>query len=319
MGIPFQQQHAVMLLKYSGISFISGAVNHGFFSGERSLWTAATGVLLFVLGLWLETRGQSEAQRGESLEGTLAWGTLLSVGLGFFTGGLQHFPDSPSRSAWVVPLGFALSAAALLVQQHGRATRAMATYVATAGTVVLAASAGMGYWLAQGATQELAHGHAHEAPAGDRPTAQVVTRTIEIAMTDAMRFQPGAIQVQAGETVRIVARNEGRLPHELVIGTEGELQQHAAAMRDNGGGHAHAGGAALTVAPGTTGDIVVTYPKPAALQIACLVPGHLEAGMRGTFNVVAQLDAPIAPAAAPGLTTPPPAGHDHGAHQHRGS
>jgi len=39
-----------MLLKYSGISFISGAVNHGFFSGERSLWTAGVGMLLFVMG-----------------------------------------------------------------------------------------------------------------------------------------------------------------------------------------------------------------------------------------------------------------------------
>ena len=45
-----------MLLKYSGISFISGAVNHGFFSGERSLWTALVGMVLFVLGAWLEHR-----------------------------------------------------------------------------------------------------------------------------------------------------------------------------------------------------------------------------------------------------------------------
>ena len=41
-------------------------------------------------------------------------GTLLSIGLGFFTGGLQHFPDSPARSAWVVPLGFAISILALM-------------------------------------------------------------------------------------------------------------------------------------------------------------------------------------------------------------
>jgi hypothetical protein len=37
MTASFQIQHSAMLLKYSGISFISGAVNHGFFSGERSL------------------------------------------------------------------------------------------------------------------------------------------------------------------------------------------------------------------------------------------------------------------------------------------
>jgi hypothetical protein len=30
MTASFQIQHSAMLLKYSGISFISGAVNHGF-------------------------------------------------------------------------------------------------------------------------------------------------------------------------------------------------------------------------------------------------------------------------------------------------
>ena len=56
MTSSFQNHHGAMLLKYSGISFISGAVNHGFFSGTRSLWTAAVGIVLFVLGAWLEHR-----------------------------------------------------------------------------------------------------------------------------------------------------------------------------------------------------------------------------------------------------------------------
>ena len=86
-----------MLLKYSGISFISGAVNHGFFSGSRSIWTAAIGIVLFVLGAWLEHRltdSDSEEPRS-GLAHTLIWGSLLSIGLGFFTGGLQHFLTHP--------------------------------------------------------------------------------------------------------------------------------------------------------------------------------------------------------------------------------
>ena len=104
-----------MLLRYSGISFISGAVNHGFFSGQRSLWTAAIGMVLFVIGAVLEHRmaGNNADQPQTSLLRTLAWGSLLSIGLGFFTGGLQHFPDSPARSSWVVPLGFFVSVLAL--------------------------------------------------------------------------------------------------------------------------------------------------------------------------------------------------------------
>ena len=56
MQVSFERHHGAMLLKYSGISFISGAVNHGFFSGERSLWTAAVGVALFLLGAFLALR-----------------------------------------------------------------------------------------------------------------------------------------------------------------------------------------------------------------------------------------------------------------------
>jgi hypothetical protein len=40
---------------------------------------------------------------------------------------------------------------------------------------------------------------------------------------------------------------------------------------------------------------VVTFAQPGTLDIACLVPGHFEAGMRGSVNVGTQ---PV-PGAAP--------------------
>ena len=102
MTSSFQHQHGVMLLKYAGISFISGAVSHGVFSGTRSVLTAATGMLLFVLGAWLDHRQASRTPGTApvSLLRTLFWGALLSVGVGCFTGGLQHFPDSPNQPAF---------------------------------------------------------------------------------------------------------------------------------------------------------------------------------------------------------------------------
>jgi hypothetical protein len=33
----------------------------------------------------------------------------LAIGIGAVTGGLQHFPDSPERSLWILPVGFAFS------------------------------------------------------------------------------------------------------------------------------------------------------------------------------------------------------------------
>ena len=46
----FQTQHLATLAKYAGISFIAGAVNHGMFSEQRSLLTAA------IVGFHLSTR-----------------------------------------------------------------------------------------------------------------------------------------------------------------------------------------------------------------------------------------------------------------------
>ena len=43
----------------------------------------------------------------------MAIGIFASIGLGFFTGGLLHFPDSPVRISWVVPVGFGMSLIAM--------------------------------------------------------------------------------------------------------------------------------------------------------------------------------------------------------------
>lgn len=307
MQLSIQRQHATMLLKYSGISFISGAVNHGFFSGERSLWTAAAGIVLFVGGAWLEHRLAGD-RTGGPVWRTLLWGTLLSIGLGFFTGGLQHFPDSPARSAWVVPAGFVLSAVALVAQAGIRLTpRLAASTLATAVAVALASAAGW-QWLERQPASVEAHGHDHGSP--DALVAQVVDRTVEVRMLDQMRFEPQDLRVAAGETVRLAVRNEGRLLHELVIGSEQAIREHARSMRsDATHPHGRSGAAAIQLPGGGSGELVVTIRESGTLQFACLVPGHYEAGMRGTLTAAA---APPSqdPAAAP------PAASAHGKHRH---
>ena len=140
-------QHAMLLLKYTGIAFISGAVNHGFFSGQRSFWTAAVGVVLFVCGALIEHRQTLRLGGREGFSGTLLWGAVLSIGLGFFTGGLQHFQDAPTRSAWVVPTGFLISAVGLLGQVQGVAKRSAIVYAVTASLAVTALSAAAWQWL----------------------------------------------------------------------------------------------------------------------------------------------------------------------------
>src|SRR5687767_12712113 len=51
-------------------------------------------------------------------------------------------------------------------------------------------------------------------------------RTVEIHMSDNMRFTPDRIEVREGETVRFVVRNAGKVLHEMVIGTPAELKAH---------------------------------------------------------------------------------------------
>jgi uncharacterized cupredoxin-like copper-binding protein len=109
-------------------------------------------------------------------------------------------------------------------------------------------------------------------------------RTITIQMGDDMRFKPDVIDVREGETVRLAIRNRGKLLHELVIGTQQELDEHAALMvkfpdmQHDEPYMAH-------VDPGKRGEIVWTFNRPGEFKFACLIAGHYQAGMVGTVRV----------------------------------
>ncbi|MEY2804771.1 MAG: hypothetical protein RL657_2107 [Pseudomonadota bacterium] len=318
MSIHFEKHHAAMLLKYSGISFISGAVNHGFFSGERSLWTAAIGIVLFVAGAVMAHSLEDGSQDDRSsLARTLLLGALLSIGLGFFTGGLQHFPDSPARSAWVVPLGFAISIPALAWSSSFAWRTPSTVYAVLVGGMVALGSYGAWQWLER--NPEYLGTHAH-GPEGHGPedepvmTALKVDRTIQIRMNDGMHFVPDVIQVRAGETLRLQVFNDGKVPHELVLGTDGDIAEHAQEMQKGGGhgahGHGHGPGAAIELGPGEQGELVVRFNQATTLQMACLIPGHYQAGMKGKVQFVDST-----PSTTGGMKRSAPA-HDHSTHKH---
>lgn len=139
-----------------------------------------------------------------------------------------------------------------------------------------------------------AHGdHAASAPAivkkeqkpwgivGERRTAR---RSVDIAMSDDMRFTPSRIEVRQGETLRLVIRNRGAMLHELVIGTSQELEAHAALMQKFPGME-HDEPYMAHVQPGQTGEIVWTFNRAGEFDFACLIAGHFQAGMRGKFIV----------------------------------
>ncbi|HRH87937.1 MAG TPA: cupredoxin family protein [Rubrivivax sp.] len=143
------------------------------------------------------------------------------------------------------------------------------------------------------AGRALAHGDAahpagpakkEQKPWGIAGDAQQARRSIVVAMSDDMRFKPDRIAVRRGETLRFVARNDGQVMHEFVIGTPAENARHAELMvRFPGMEHdepymAH-------VPPGKTGQIVWKFNRAGSFQFACLIAGHYSAGMVGTIEV----------------------------------
>lgn len=125
----------------------------------------------------------------------------------------------------------------------------------------------------------------HGGAAGRPGDPAKVGRTIDVTMDDTPRFNPDRIDVKAGETVRFFVKNTGKTPHEMVLGSMAELKAHAAMMRSMPTMQ-HSNPGMLRLESGKIGAIVWQFDKPGAVDFACLVPGHMEAGMVG--KIVAQ-------------------------------
>ncbi len=149
--------------------------------------------------------------------------------------------------------------------------------------------------LAVGSSVAVAHGEAAHAGKkqmavkeqkawGIAGAANAVKRTIDVGMSDDMRFTPARIDVKRGETIRFVLRNNGKLMHEFVIGTKKELDEHAALMVKFPNME-HDEPYMAHVAPGQTGEIVWNFNRAGAFDFACLIAGHYQAGMTGKIEV----------------------------------
>lgn len=155
-----------------------------------------------------------------------------------------------------------------------------------AGSMVFALAAVAPVW---------AHGNqSHAKPAGPlkleqkdwgiaAPPAKAM-RTIEVRMTDNMRFTPDRIDVKLGETVRLVVINSGQVMHEFVLGTKQELDEHAELMKKFPNME-HDEPYMAHVEPGKRGEIIWHFNRAGEFDFACLLPGHYQAGMVGKIKV----------------------------------
>ncbi|MDQ2102785.1 cupredoxin domain-containing protein [Azospirillum isscasi] len=155
-------------------------------------------------------------------------------------------------------------------------------------------------------------GHKHDTAAiGEPAKATAKTRTIQITMGDNY-YEPNAVQVKAGETVRFLITNKGEFLHEFNIGTaamHAAHQKEMATMMEHGmltptginkgmAGMDHSRmpgmeGVSMKhddpnsalIEPGKIKDLTWKFTKNTTLEFACNIPGHYESGMVGKVDV----------------------------------
>ena len=128
------------------------------------------------------------------------------------------------------------------------------------------------------------HGKNAAGEAGQGAAATVHALTIVEHENGTMAFSPDTLRVKRGETVRFDVTNSGKLPHEFRLDSIAGNAAHEAMMREMPD-MKHEEGDSIALAPGATGHLDWTFTHAGTFQYACLIPGHLEAGMHGTITV----------------------------------
>jgi len=129
-----------------------------------------------------------------------------------------------------------------------------------------------------------------EANAADEvPAAAEGVEVIEVEMIE-FGYVPETIEIEAGVPVILRFVNNGKLPHEAMIG-DAHMQEEFASAGDHDDGQAesddHDDVMATLVGPGETEDLEVVIDEPGEWFMACHLLGHYEQGQIATINVSA--------------------------------
>jgi nitrite reductase (NO-forming) len=100
--------------------------------------------------------------------------------------------------------------------------------------------------------------------AGAASSAATLPTTIALTASE-FKFSPTSIQVPVGQKITFSLNNTGVVEHDVTVpGT----------------------GFSLLAKAGQTATAEFTFPKAGAFDFLCSIPGHKDAGMKGTFSVV---------------------------------
>jgi uncharacterized cupredoxin-like copper-binding protein len=126
-----------------------------------------------------------------------------------------------------------------------------------------------------------------EATSGTEPRLEWV-----VTGTDELTFEPDLLAVPAGDAVEIILQSEPAVEHDLVVE---EVAGAGSAFSQDEHDHDHddddaVASSDLHVVHALAGEqarSLFTIDQPGVYEIYCSIPGHREAGMVGTLEVVA--------------------------------
>ena len=131
-------------------------------------------------------------------------------------------------------------------------------------------------------------GHGEAMAIGEPGKKASATQTIRVIMKETedgkMIFSPATFKVSKGQTVRFSIKNAGELDHEFVLDTHDQVMEHKAIM-EKFPEMEHDDPNAIRLAAGKSGEIIWKFTNDGTFKIACLVPGHYDAGMHGDVTV----------------------------------
>lgn len=131
-------------------------------------------------------------------------------------------------------------------------------------------------------------GHGEAMAVGEPGKKANATQTIRVTMKETddgkMVFSPATFKVRKGQTIRFAIKNAGELDHEFVLDTHDQVMEHKAVM-EKFPEMEHDDPNAIRLAAGESGEIIWKFTNDGTFKVACLVPGHYDAGMHGDVTV----------------------------------
>ena len=131
------------------------------------------------------------------------------------------------------------------------------------------------------------HGHA-SSPVGEPGDPKKPARIVPVSMRETddgkMLYFPEKLEVRRGEQVKFTLKNTGKVDHEFVLDTVENNAKHKIEMQKNPDME-HDDPNSRRLKPNSNGEIVWRFTQAGQFEFACLIPGHYEAGMKGTVVV----------------------------------